>query len=120
MKELKDLLCAPMYQIDMRNIDSLRLINGKVPTIELEHKVQANMHSRRTFFSMTSDYNMQETLMQLKRLKKEGNNMRAKQQFDTSRNKSQRSYLGTTTPHTRKSAAGKSSMTPKPQKTTGR
>ena len=69
-----------MYQIDMRNIDSLRIINGKVPTLELEHKAAAGMQSRRTFFSMTSDYNMQETLMQLKRLKKEGNNNRAKQQ----------------------------------------
>ena len=33
------MICAPMYHIDMRNIDSLRIINGKVPTLELEHKV---------------------------------------------------------------------------------
>jgi hypothetical protein len=46
--------------IEMKKIQSLRIINGKVPVIELEHTTIGNTSTGTTvtFFSMISDANV--------------------------------------------------------------
>ena len=60
-----------MEEIEMKDIVSLRIINEKIPAIELEFKNDDGV-KRSVFFSMMSDDSVQDTLIQLKRLKKEG------------------------------------------------
>ena len=60
-----------MEEIEMKDIVSLRIINEKIPAIELEFK-NIDGVKRSVFFSMMSDDSVQDTLIQLKRLKKEG------------------------------------------------
>ena len=60
-----------MEEIEMKDIVSLRIINEKIPAIELEFKNTDGV-KRSVFFSMMSDDSVQDTLIQLKRLKKEG------------------------------------------------
>ena len=59
----------------MKNLASLRIINGRVPALELE--VKRDNKKKKVWFSMMSDYNVQDTLMQLKRLKKNAGARRA-------------------------------------------
>lgn len=59
----------------MKNLVSLRIINGRVPALELE--VKRDNKKKKVWFSMMSDYNVQDTLMHLKRLKKSGGGRRA-------------------------------------------
>ena len=65
------MISEPMEEIEMKDIVSLRIINEKIPAIELEFKNDDGV-KRSVFFSMMSDDSVQDTLIQLKRLKKEG------------------------------------------------
>ena len=50
-------------RIDMQQISSLRVINQRIPTLELEqHKVEHEKRGKTVWFSMMSDYNLQDTL----------------------------------------------------------
>ena len=68
-------------KIPLSSIQNLRIINGKVPAIELEYTGK-DKEIESVFFSMMSDYNVQETLVQLKRLKKEGRLLEKKKRDD--------------------------------------
>lgn len=50
----------------------MRIINEKVPAIELEYKKSGDKKEQSVYITMMSDDSVQETLIQLKRLKKEG------------------------------------------------
>ena len=47
----------------MQQISSLRVINQRIPTLELEqYKVEPEKRGKTVWFSMMSDYNLQDTL----------------------------------------------------------
>ena len=70
VKEIED---EDEDHIEMRQIASLRVINQRIPTLELEQvKNKGDKHGKTVWFSMMSDYNLQDTLYQFKKLKKEG------------------------------------------------
>ena len=52
-----------------RDIKVARAINDRIPSLELEIGKQ---QKKKVWFSMMSDYNLQETIQQMKRLKKLG------------------------------------------------
>jgi len=56
----------------LKDIEKKIVINGRVPAIEIHHKRfnDAKSASMKVFFSLMSDYNMQDTLFQLKQLEK--------------------------------------------------
>lgn len=75
MRDLVADLAPDTDRIEMKNLASLRIINGRVPALELE--VKRDNKKKKVWFSMMSDYNVQDTLMQLKRLKKNAGARRA-------------------------------------------
>ena len=57
----------------LKVMEKMKVINGRVPAIEIHHKRQQKKEdAKKVFFSLMSDYNMQETIFQLKQLKKAG------------------------------------------------
>lgn len=77
MRDLVTDLNPDTDKIEMKNLVSLRIINGRVPALELE--VKRDNKKKKVWFSMMSDYNVQDTLMHLKRLKKSGGGRRAEE-----------------------------------------
>lgn len=59
-------------KIKMHKINSIRIVTTKVPAIELDYADTLTKTMKTVIFSMLSDHNVQQTLLAIKRLKKEG------------------------------------------------
>mmetsp|Transcript_37630 Transcript_37630/g.45789 ORF Transcript_37630/g.45789 Transcript_37630/m.45789 type:complete len:131 (+) Transcript_37630:568-960(+) len=70
MEGIGGLISPTVKVFSMSSIESIRIITSRIPAIELEYRVNGFIHT--VAFSLMSDYQTQEALIAIKRLKKLG------------------------------------------------